>query len=195
MVQSIKRNLSPHRQTLFDNVVKPVLRRYGNNGAVVAWEVINEPEWVMSVRPFHKDGIPVPVMQDFVRQTAQLVHQNSAQVVTVGGASRKWCSLWTNVGLDYYQFHHYPAMERSVPYDRPAHDLHLDKPVVIGEFPTASTNRTLVSYLDLALKNGYAGAAPWSYRATDKYTSWSAVRDQFRQWIATHNDALTAKRP
>jgi len=178
------------RQTLFDNVVKPVLQRYGNNGAVVAWEVINEPEWVMPMGS-SKDTIPVSDMQDFVRQAAQLVHENTAQVVTVGGADRRWCSVWKNVGLDFFQFHHYPYMEWYVPYDRPASELGLDKPVLIGEFPTAATKRSLTSYLDLALKNGYAGAFPWSYRAQDKYTGWSSVRDQFSQWVANHKDAIT----
>jgi hypothetical protein len=179
------------RQTLLDNVVKPVLQRYGNDGAVVAWEVINEPEWVMSTLGSRKDGICVPDMQDFVRQVALLVHQNTAQVVTVGGADRRWSSVWKNVGLDFFQFHHYPYMEWYVPYDRPADDLGLNKPVLIGEFPTKGTNRSLSSYLDLALKNGYAGAFLWSYRATDKYTGWNSVRDQLSKWSAAHKDALT----
>jgi len=179
------------RQTLFDNVVKPILQRYGNDGAVVAWEVINEPEWVMSIGWTHRGSISVPDMQDFVRQVSQLIHQNTAQVATVGGADRRWCSLWKDVGLDYFQFHHYPYMERYAPYDLPADDLGLNKPVLIGEFPTRNTNRTLSLYLDLALKNGYAGAFPWSYRATDKYTGWSSVSDEFSQWSATHKDTKT----
>jgi hypothetical protein len=178
------------RQTLLDNVVKPVLQRYGKNGAIVSWEVINEPEWVMRTPGSHAHEIAEPDMVEFVRQVAQLVHQNTAQAVTLGSANRKWLHLWTNVGLDYFQFHHYPSMEWSQPYNLPAAALGLDKPVLIGEFPSQGSKRSVSSYLDLALQNGYAGAFPWSYRAQDKYSNGQSARDQVSQWIAQHKVAL-----
>jgi hypothetical protein len=45
--------------------------------------------------------------------------------------------------------------------------LSLDRPVIIGEFPTTNTQHDIAIYLDAIANNGYAGVWPWSLRAGD----------------------------
>jgi hypothetical protein len=81
------------RQTFLDRALGPLIERYRNEPRIIAWDLINEPEWAMQEVP--KDfqvGDPVLVsqMQDFVRQCAEVIHSRSLHPVTVGSARRKW---------------------------------------------------------------------------------------------------------
>jgi len=87
---------------------------------LIAWEVMNEPEWVL------EKGISVTQIQKFVAKIADAVHQYSKKYVTVGSASLKWNSdirpavanYWKDSALqavlphskaylDFYQIHYY----------------------------------------------------------------------------------------
>jgi len=162
------------RQQLLDNVYKPVFERYGHNSAIIAWDVINEPEWAMYVHTGEwivHDRINHRIMQAYVTETVDYIHRYTEQWATVGSAKRGLLRFWRHCNLDVYQFHYYYKMERQYRLDYPAAKLKLDRPVFVGEFPSANGHRSVDEYLTIIRRNGYAGAFPWSMNASDPYTS------------------------
>jgi hypothetical protein len=172
------------RQSFLDKALKPLLERCGEHPNIFAWEVINEPEGAMDVPGggWVQRPIGTAEMQAFVRDVAKSVHTHSFHYVTLGSASRRWLNQWKDVGLDFYQYHYYEKMEGEYPLDYPCADLRLDKPCIIGEFPTKGSQRTMTQYLDTIHQNGYAGALAWSLRAEDEVSEFEAVSADFTAW-------------
>jgi hypothetical protein len=168
------------RQSFLDNALKLLVQRYAANSQVLAWEVINEPEWVMQGIPGNSpigDPVTIQQMQDFVKACTDVVHLYSSHQVTVGSARRKWLQYWKGLGLDFYQFHWYDHFAAEEPFPWPPYsELGLDKPCIIGEVPTANTAYSVKEYLDAARTGGYHGLLIWSYRARDTSSSFSNAR-------------------
>lgn len=172
------------RKAFLELAFKPMLVRYGHNGHIIAWEVLNEPEWVMDMRGGKGANPPikVDVMKNFVRQCAEYIHTYSAQSATIGSAYRRWVSMWTGLGLDFYQVHYYPWMEATHPLNFDADYIKVDKPVIIGEYPTTRSVWGIDHYLRLGLQNHYAGMFAWSLRAQDRYSDYFSHADEVVQW-------------
>jgi hypothetical protein len=178
------------RQSFIDNALKPLVQRYADSSEIFAWEIGNEPEWAM--QEVDKQGFsvtdPVTVreMQDFVRMCVSAIHSISSQKVTLGSARRTWLQYWTNLGLDYYQFHFYDKFQQYNPPDvfpfATAGDLGLDKPCFVGEAPSAGTNYSAQQYLQAALDGGYAGLVFWSFRAMDSVSDFPSCMGALQQW-------------
>ena len=106
-------------------------------------------------------------MQATVKSVADSVHANSTAYVTVGSAMIDGVSMWTGLGLDFYQAHWYDYMSsggwcaRCTDYASVAAAQALDRPLVIGEFFGASSVDSLQRDEDFYAK-GYAGAWAWS---------------------------------
>lgn len=173
-----------HRDAFIENAVTPILKRYGANENILAWEVVNEPEWAMNIRggrSFRKN-VSVEAMQAFVNQTVDAIHANTKQLATVGSARRDWLKYWRNSNLDFYQYHYYPNQEWLTPFDRPIAELGLDKPCIVGEFPTKDPGRTVGSYLEASHKNGLAGAFAWGLRSSDRYSNLRTHARELHNW-------------
>jgi hypothetical protein len=160
------------RRRLIDRVVAPLLDRYGRHPAIWAWDVINEPEWVTfgvgTVNPLR--AVSSETMRRFIDEVATEVHNRTAQPVTVGLASARWLPLVGGTSLDFHQVHWYDWLDRRAPLDAPVAGFALDRPVVLGEFPTRGSAREPSEILDLAQRQGYGGALFWSALATDRAT-------------------------
>ena len=136
------------RQSFLDRALQPLLERYGRHPAIFAWDVCNEPEWIIDEIPesFRRNHevVPLAEMRAFVRSCAAYVHRlTPTQLVTVGSARRKWLQHWTGCDLDFYQFHWYDHFQSEEPFPwRPYAELGLDKPCLIGEVPTENTRFT-----------------------------------------------------
>jgi hypothetical protein len=106
---------------------------------------MNEPELAMDMPGgrWVSEPVSVAAMQAFVKDVVDYIHTYSSQYATVGSASRKWLSYWAGSALDFYQYHYYDKMEGEYPLDYPYASLSLDKPCIVGEFPTKNTKRTL----------------------------------------------------
>ncbi|MBL8153330.1 MAG: hypothetical protein JNM70_04025 [Anaerolineae bacterium] len=180
------------RQSFLDNALKPLLDKYGQNRQIIAWDVINEPEGAMKLAggAWAAEAVQPGVMKTFVTEIVSTIHSMAFQPVTLGSASRKWLIEWTDVGLDFYQFHYYEHMETDTPFDSPAADLGLDKPVILGEFPTKDNRRTMSEYLEMTWTNGYAGALAWSYRADDDKSDFASEAEDFAAWASDHADVV-----
>lgn len=174
------------RQSFFQNALIPVIQRYGKNPYVLAWEVINEPEWAVddpSTQPIQDlKLVPLATMQSFITDTANLIHQNGGKGVTVGSASRVWWSLWENTGLNICQFHYYDERETDSPIDFPYGKMSTNLPCIVGEFPTAKTSHSLDDFYQTILNNGYAGAFPWSLRAGDGFSDMTSNAGAIQSW-------------
>jgi len=178
------------RKALIENVIAPILRRYGKEPIVAAWEVMNEPEWAMRLRLKNQPHqVRVSEMQNFVKEIVASIHANSDRPATLGSASPRYMSYWRNVGLDLYQYHYYPRLEgRLYPSKAYSHSgLNLDKPLILGEFPTDAPLTQPADYFDNALSNGCSGALGWSLRATDQYSNAQKGLAPIEAWSRRHS--------
>lgn len=164
------------RDALLDRVFAPIFDRCRDLEQIFAWDVINEPEWA-TCGLGARGGACVKLrrMRTFVRDTAALAHRLTRQPVTVGSAAARWLDTWRDLDLDFYQTHWYEHLEARSPLARPVGTLGLDRPVVLGEFPSRVAPSELRRILEAAREAGYAGAFVWSVLADDAATDFAAA--------------------
>ena len=153
-----------NRNRLITTSFVPLLKRYGNNPHILAWDAINEPNWLME-----QDHRLVSPIQDYIRKFTAAVHTYTDQLASVGLGYAKDRSWMKGLGLDYYTFHYYSWMSRYPDFDVFKHRASywgMDKPIVIGEMDATVPNTYEALY-----SLGYSGAWGWSYnynRTADK---------------------------
>lgn len=142
----------------------PMVKRYAAHKALLAWEIINEPEWSIKETPCDAakhDCVSLLQMQRFVGLQVAAIRANTTQYVTLGSAAFKWNAdkgadvvgnWWSdaalvkasgkpNAGLSFYQVHYYEWQKAATysfsPWDGrgPTHYLSDGKPVLMGELP------------------------------------------------------------
>jgi hypothetical protein len=158
------------QRALRRRVIRPILKRYGHSPIILAWDIVNEPEWVTHGCGSILSGGAVPflTMRRFIRKTVRLVHRCTGQLATVGLANAAGLPLVRDVGLDFYQVHWYDRWESLAPLERPVPDLDLDRPLLLGEFPTRNSSRSPDSIVAAARSSGYCGALGWSVLGSDR---------------------------
>jgi len=176
------------RKSYIDNAIKPIVQSLSDNPGVMGWDVVNEPEWMISstdnggqndptLTPF-----PLSTVRSYVKDMVDCIHLYAKQPVSVGSASMKWIStsgggqydFWSGLGLDFYDIHWYDWMTPWFnPLTMPASGLKLDKPVIIGEMMPDTLNSSLKmtheEILNGLVKNGYSGYLLWAW--TDATTN------------------------
>jgi hypothetical protein len=171
------------QDALVNNVFVPLFQRYANEDTVIAYEVANEPEWVITEVGLPNTGqvngtvvepVSLQFFTRFVTQVTAAARQYApGQYVTLGSARAKWVGTWQNVGLDFYQFHYYPETEPNRKLVDVLADLpqDLNRPVWLGEFPAnvSEGDGFMSTVLGDAYTLGLAGAAPWSMLAGGDY--------------------------
>lgn len=189
--------------TYIDNALIPLIDACDTHPALFAWEICNEPEWMVE-----NLNIPLDRVQRFHARIAAVIHQNGKKPVTTGSASIKWNSdkvsgavanWWSDEAmqsvysdkdayLDFYQVHVYGWMLKNGfdPYLYTPEELGLDKPVMIGEAPgtnmvgeDAEGKEVIYTPLDmlrLAREKGYFGHYFWSYAAFDGHGDWQQIK-------------------
>jgi hypothetical protein len=174
------------REALLDRVLAPVLRRYGGEPAIRAWDLVNEPEWVtLGLGAWDpRRAFDAGDVRAFLRAGVELVHAETTHACTVGSASFRWLPLVAGLGLDLYQAHWYDKLDARTPLGVPVDLATCGAPIVLGEFPTRGSRRTPAAILDAARESGYCGAWFWSLNATDEATDAEAGIRGVAEWLA-----------
>jgi len=151
-------------------VLRPILKRYGRSPVILAWDIVNEPEWATRGCGGGISGTAVAflTMRRFIKKTVRLVHRCTRQLATVGLGNAAGLPLVRGCGLDFYQVHWYDRWEVVCPLDRPVAALGLDRPLLLGEFPTKNSSRPASEIIALSRKSGYCGALAWSWLGSDR---------------------------
>jgi hypothetical protein len=163
------------REAFLQYVLIPLFREFRAHAALFAWEIANEPEW--AIHEFHNAREAKLRFADFrayAAEIARAVHEFGEVPVTLGSARLMWVRAWTELGLDVYQAHYYPAAENELRKDL-AQQLAtvgpLDQPLWLGELPPRDPARPHYSFsqmLEVCRKAGLCGAAVW--RWTEPHT-------------------------
>lgn len=189
------------RLALVDRVVRPFARAAEQSDyrdRLVAWDIINEPEWAMQgpSKYCRNDDFPAQnglehlthdEMEVFVSDVIRGLRAESRALITVGGAATFWRCAWKYVDIDFYQFHLYDWVDEWIPYDREPAELGIvDKPAIMGEFPTSGLSRASYEQLvDYWYENGWAGALGWA--VTDRGFDWSSARQSVLDFSDGHS--------
>lgn len=207
------------RTALFDQVLEPLVRRYGRSGAradlaetIFAVEFMNEPdfvveEWERDVSSHVARPLTFEILAGLVADLSDLVHAHSPAFSTIGCARSHNLWAWDDpgLGIDVLQVHSYPDLkhpERDVDlFGMSAASLRLSRPVILAEFPAdaphqhppdaAPPDTTLEEYLEFAVAGGYAGAWAWSFSGTDAYGRLPA--EPLRRFAAAHPDLVNPR--
>jgi hypothetical protein len=178
------------RQALLDNAIVPTLKHIGHDDRVLGFEIIAEPEWGVTQLNQQQDNrikVPLDDVRSFVGQIAAAVHLYTSGFATLESNRASNMTYWRGLGLDYYSFSWYDWLQPWEPLDRPAATFGLDRPIILGEFPSyGSPHYSLPQVFDIALRQGYAGALAWSYGNADQYTNWSQSANPFLTWMRGH---------
>lgn len=190
---------SAKRQALMKNVIAPMAaaaEASPNRKRLIAWDLINEPEWAMKGPSLHGDPDFEPMsdieavsheeMQTFLADLTATLKANSRALITVGGSAIKWKNAWSKLDLDFYQFHIYDWVHQQWPYHKSPREYGISgKPVVMGEFPlNGLSGITVNDLLTSWFEDGYAGGISWS--VTDQNFKWHENKGAHLPFAQTH---------
>lgn len=189
------------RSALVERVVRPFARaaeQSDNRDRLIAWDIINEPEWAMRgpSKYCRDDDFPAQnglelvthdEMEVFVSDVIRGLRAESRALITVGGAATFWRCAWKYVDTDFYQFHMYDWVDDWAPYDLgPAEQGIVDKPAIMGEFPMNGLGRArYTELLSTWYTSGWAGALGWA--VTDGGFDWSAEKETVLDFSDAHS--------
>lgn len=150
------------RQRLAD-ALAPLFERYKDHPRILAWEIINEPEY-----DIWGNKIPLEAVQATVKLLATTIHAHTRTAVTVGEATLDGVPLWSGLGLDFHSPHWYDQMDSGLMCARCSDVASIRAaykfdglPIVVGEFYGGPDVDTLQRFKDFRTK-GFSGAWAWS---------------------------------
>lgn len=169
-----------------DHVIDPFLDRYGAATAIHSFDLINEPDWVITelATDVHRAVWPLSRLRTFAGMMSARIRARSPALITLGGGRVAPVREWDDpaYGLDFLQVHSYPDVRYphrdETVFGRTAASFGLRKPLLIGECPShprlhppghLSPAYSLEDYLNLARTGGYLGAWPWSFKGVDRF--------------------------
>lgn len=163
------------RARLLESVLQPLFTRYASEPAVWGWDLCNEPEWAVKRVSAGRGAVSPAAMRAYLAETAALARGIVKQPLTVGLASVRGLDLVRGIGLDFYQAHWYDSVEAEAPLAAPVDDLALDRPLILGEYPTKGSQRKPSAIVSTAREAGWAAALAWSVLAQDTATDFASL--------------------
>ncbi len=173
------------RAGLLESVFAPIARHHARDEAVAAWDLLNEPDWAtLGVGTLDPRGTVSPgTMRAFVSDLVQAFRAEGAtQPLTVGVARASALPLVRGLGLDLYQMHWYESSDSAQTLAESVGTRALDRPLLLGEFPTRGSSLSPRRILSLAAAAGYCGALAWSLLAEDGATDRAACEAALLAW-------------
>lgn len=196
------------RSALLERVLRPILMRYADHPAVLAWEVLAGAD--VHVAGFGP-AVPAPrgpgaalrrwlglgersaesatritseEMRAFLCDAVTLVRRHTRALATAGVSGWPGLPLVRGVGLDVYSVS-WPAdgAELRVAVS----DLRLDRPLLLNSYPGSHPSRSTKTMLDTARCAGYGGAFVWSVLRHDAASGYDG---QVSQWARNHGGHL-----
>lgn len=147
--------------------VDDLLTAFGRDRRVACWDLWNEPEWMAALRQPPGCRLTPRLVRRCLAELALHARWHAQQPITVGLASVLGLPLCRDLGLDLLQVHWYDHLEGRAPLARRPSLRPPVTPIVLGEFPTRGSHRSLAEIHRDARHAGYAAAWPWSLRAHD----------------------------
>ena len=199
-------------QSYIDNALIPLIEATKDRCNILAWEIMNEPEWAMDI-PYAGTTntlFSANEIQRFVGLQAHAIHTHSDHKVTVGSAGLRFINdqyfrshnYWHDIELqaenvdcegaylDFYSVHYYKwKLEPLSPFKQSCESFNLDKPVVIGEFGK-SKKKSTSELIQLAHENGYAGTMPWSMNANDGVGKWTDYQEELNTFASEQKSLM-----
>jgi hypothetical protein len=167
------------RRELLDRAFSPLVEAFADDPRVHSWDAFNEPEWAV-LGLGNRDpqaSLLDTQMRGYLSDLVARIRAATRHPVTVGLAGPRGLGLVRPLSLDFYQWHWYDKVEAETPLARPVSAHRVDRPVLLGEFPTAGTARTAAEVHEVSRGAGYAAAWPWSALAEDEATDGRACLD------------------
>jgi hypothetical protein len=166
------------RARVIERFVVPILEIVASSphrDRVLAWDIMNEPEWATSGRPApgappfapnledcEVDAIPYADMRDFLSELITAVRARSAAQVTVGTGTADSARAFASLATDFHQLHVYDSPGSAWPPPDTPEALGLTKrPVLIGEFGAPKRKNGVRDGAAAWLSRGFAGALLW----------------------------------
>lgn len=198
---------SPVRANFIKNFLDPFLDEFGNEPAVFGFDIINEPEWIISktdgggwedVTDKNKAETPVSLNQfkTFVTLCTQKIRELAPGKFVTVGVSCGNTILTDNLDLDYTAVHYYPNMGILKTNLVKAFG---DKPWSLEEYEGKGD---IYTYLETVEENGGAGALLWNltpesdahcYSFEDEEEKLNEVR-RFVDYLASLEPAIALNR-
>jgi hypothetical protein len=162
---------------MVDRLFLPLFRRYGKCREVLAWELMNEPDWVVEGMNPDPQRVARPMgsapFMELVAETSRCVHADTGAMFTVGTCRPRNTTMLDTpeAGLDVLQVHPYADFLGVAAGDgiagRQAREVSGRLPVLVGEYPLGMEGSS--GYLGRIRESGFAGALFWSYNPVDRF--------------------------
>ena len=194
------------KNEFINEFLTPFLKEFGGHPALMCFDVINEPEWIVS----RQDGgdwesvndpskavtsVSGERMKTFISDCINAIRGNAPGKLVSVGVSFEFLPLVENLSVDYYALHYYPWMGELENLTIPT-----GKTWVLEEYPTNATALSISDYLDFVLDKGGAGASLWNLspgidRFTFSCSEKNATLSQLRSWVDDHEPQIIPEFP
>jgi hypothetical protein len=156
------------RQKFIKNFLEPFLSEFGDEPVVFGFDIINQPEWIISkadgggwedvtdVNNKAETPIPIEQFRNFISECTAKIRQLAPEKFVTVGVSCTNTELLSNLDLDYTAIHYYPWMGN---FETNIANAFGNKSWSLEEFPGKGD---IYSYFDKVFENGGTGALLWN---------------------------------